>query len=192
MAFNCKLCSFRSRDHLSLLKHVFEVHSSEPIFVHTCGIKGCPHSFSSGATFASFLSHANRRHCNWRQTLALEAPDDDVTHTSCWLGNFDADDGGPEALGPSHSSISDDSEEGIDLQRTAALFLLTLKEKHRLTQSAVDFAVGSVKQMMTLAYEGSKQSVKEALQSSQDTSDISHAADLDSCFNLHSSILLVG
>ena len=129
--------------------------------------------------------HANRRHCNWRQTLALEAPDDDdVTHTSCWLGNFDADDGGPEALGPSHSSNSDDSEEGIDLQRTAALFLLILKEKHRLTQSAVDFAVGSVKQMMTLAYEGSKQSVKEALQSSQDTSDISHAADLDSCFQL--------
>ena len=38
------------------------------------------------------------------------------------------------------------ADEGVDIQETAVIFLLTLKENHRLTQSAVDFAVGYVRQ----------------------------------------------
>lgn len=37
-----------------------------------------------------------------------------------------------------------------DIQRVAALYLLTLKEKFQLTQTAVDFAKDSMKQMLAL------------------------------------------
>ena len=63
-------------------------------------------------------------------------------------------------------SMDDDmqtADEGMDIQRIAAIFLLTLKEKYRLTQSAVDFAVGYVRQMVSLVCEQSKRSVTGAL-----------------------------
>ena len=40
-----------------------------------------------------------------------------------------------------------------DLQQTAALFLLTLKEKHKLTQCAVDFSMDSARRMVSMAQE---------------------------------------
>ena len=44
----------------------------------------------------------------------------------------------------SSMDVDQDACKSITLQRTAALLLLTLKEKYRLTQTAIDFVVGSV------------------------------------------------
>lgn len=40
-----------------------------------------------------------------------------------------------------------------NLRRSAALFLLTLKEKYKLTQTALNFAVGQVQYMVNFALE---------------------------------------
>lgn len=49
------------------------------------------------------------------------------------------------------------------LQRSAALFLLSLKEQHQNTQGAVDFAVGQVQQMVSYAMEDIRKSVMSTL-----------------------------
>ena len=53
---------------------------------------------------------------------------------------------------------------------TAALFLLTLQEKYRLSQKAVNFAVGSISTIVDSVCDSIKESVKNSL-------------DLNSCFD---------
>ncbi len=52
------------------------------------------------------------------------------------------------------------------VSRSAAQFLLTLKEKYRLTQAAVDFGVGSVNQIVSHVCDELHRSVGEILQES--------------------------
>ena len=53
-----------------------------------------------------------------------------------------------------------------DAQKAAGHFLLTLKERYRLSQAAIDFAVGSVKQMIGFICNILKTSVEQILQDS--------------------------
>ena len=65
------------------------------------------------------------------------------------------------------------SNEPDRLQRSAALFLLTLKEKYEITQSALNFAVGQVQQMVAFAVEDTRISMKEHLFPHLQAADIS-------------------
>ena len=67
---------------------------------------------------------------------------------------------------------SDDNDLS-DAQKAAARFLLTLKERYRLSQVAVDFAVGAVKQIVSIIYESVKKSIAQ-----------SHSKTKDSTFQL--------
>ena len=64
------------------------------------------------------------------------------------------------------------------LKIKAAHFLLTFKERYGLTQSAVDFAVGSVNQMIEGVSEEHQKSVEKYLQEN----DIALPTTLDECF----------
>lgn len=152
MIFQCTRCSFRSEDKLSFIRHTFESHSSEVNFKHTCGINGCPRTFSR---YSSFLSHANRQHHNWRQQWDGRGLNVAVT-TEMVESN-------PDAPGPTMNeddTLSTEHDEDLHdedftpqqaLHKMAALFLLTLKEKYKLTQSAVNFATDAVKNMFSVA-----------------------------------------
>ena len=48
---------------------MFQAHCSESNFHYVCGITDCPHIFKTGATYASFLTHCNCKHINWREIL---------------------------------------------------------------------------------------------------------------------------
>ena len=137
---------------MNFVKHCFEVHSVEPTFRFVCGINGCVHYFSSGSTFSSFKSHASCKHPNWQECFngtsagescdptSFSSTDELLANETCEYEttvndvepviSMDCDD--LQALG--HPSA----------QRTAALFLLTFQEKHRLNQTAINFAVGSI------------------------------------------------
>ena len=54
-----------------------------------------------------------------------------------------------------------DSHDDHLLQRSAALFLLTLKEKYKLPQTAVDFSVGQVQHMVMYALEDMKAAMQQ-------------------------------
>lgn len=57
----------------------------------------------------------------------------------------------------------DHTDENIDPKRTAALFLLTFKEKFNLSQKAVDYAVGSITTLVNQVSTSLQQSVQHVL-----------------------------
>lgn len=65
----CLLCAYRCSSKIDLIKHLFGAHSVEATFRFKCGINGCSYQFRSGATFASFKTHANRKHPNWQDNV---------------------------------------------------------------------------------------------------------------------------
>ena len=125
------------------MRHTFEAHSTEPFFMLICGIDGCTSSFT---TLSGISSHLSRKH------LTASEPTDD-SDNPCRFST-------PPAASVSVMEYSDSNSFGdpdIDMdcdnfpltpcggaRRSAALFLLTLKERFRATQTTVDFAVSQV------------------------------------------------
>ena len=60
-------------------------------------------------------------------------------------------------------SVSSDSLNGNKLVRSAALFLLSAKERFQLTQSALDFITQQVQQMIFFAVDDLEEKVKKHL-----------------------------
>ena len=134
----------------------------EPNFYFVCGINGCPHSFKLGSTFHSFKSHASRKHPNWQEfvndevTAAAPPPpllspllDPDEADLST-VGGYSADEENTlcaieaGAAAPVYSRETSTSRLCPPAQKAAALFLLTFQERFKLSQSAINFAVGSI------------------------------------------------
>ena len=139
------------------MRHTFESHSSEPNFSFTCGIDGCPQTFEC---YSSIRSHISRRHGGSERNLPAATTDEHGT-TSGDVSSINLDD---ETVAGSGLELSVVCPTGSDrLARSAALFLITLKEKYALTQSAIDFAVGQVNEIVTYVAEDLKASVESAL-----------------------------
>ena len=160
MVFSCTLCSFCCNERLSLIKHSFEAHSMEPLFSFQCGIRGCSHYFKCGSTFSSFKTHASRKHPNWQEFVntdtVVAVPSANTPGPSSSADTEELADNSELDLPlvspiPHEQSELDQDIEGTcsaqscsESQRRAALFLLTFKEKYRLSQAAIDFAVASI------------------------------------------------
>ena len=116
------------------MRHSFEAHSSSPNFSYTCGINGCPQTFTS---FSAIKSHLGRKH----RGVDLEA--------ACTVssgGRQNESDTVPESMDFTESQHEENSPDQSlrsvgRLEKSAALFLLSLKERYEITQSALDFAV---------------------------------------------------
>ena len=182
MPFYCKKCSFCCSNNLSLVKHAFEAHSFEVNFVHPCGIGGCPHSFTTGSTFKTFKSHVYRKHSGGLEELnaeqeagvQTESDSEDLTGDVIRM-----DLGDPENCDEGQDlDESTQIQHGSKLNETAARFLLSLKEKYRLTQSAVNFTVAAVDEMMRLKCEQLHRSVEDTLA----TADGGCIPDISCCF----------
>ena len=74
-------CSFCSSDNYFFIKHLFLAHCSECTFFVVCGISSCRHEFKTGASFSSYLSHCNQKHCHWKEVLSKSA-DFEIINTS--------------------------------------------------------------------------------------------------------------
>ena len=152
----CKLCSFRCIGNYLLLKHLFEAHSGIQGFSLECPVSGCSHTFSQGASFSSFLCHANRKHQNRRDKIessrAQEIPassgENAGSHPSGYMGTIDV------TANHSNSSVLEPQSQCVpvhDPRVTAGKFLLTLKERHRLSQVAISFTINSVQEIVSQA-----------------------------------------
>lgn len=165
MGYRCPYCSYRCTSYRSHTRHVFESHSGIPNFAFTCEINGCIRKFQN---YNTLKSHIARNHCG-------EDPDSAPTYlpsSSTLLSDSDTiehvlnDEGptsGPDSLqdcqlGPDIDSIYNSEQSQTmcmiqspsaiaanQLQKSSALYLLTLKEKYKLTQTAIDFTVGQLK-----------------------------------------------
>ena len=59
MCHKCPLCVFQAPTIQLVLQHMRSVHSSDPNFLVTCGLNGCPRTFRN---FSSFYQHIYRNH----------------------------------------------------------------------------------------------------------------------------------
>ena len=166
------------------MMHTFECHSSTPNFRYPCGISGCIHSDTFN-TFSGMSSHLQRQHLHHLAQL----------ETTGELPNPDAGDGIILSLHECNDQgIMDDTGEEIPLRgeeiplrssiscshimakKSAALLLLTLKERHRLTQTAVNFSIGQIKQMLQYVFDDVKVSVSRKLNIDE--------VDIEDCFDI--------
>ena len=174
----CNRCSFRCEKRLQLIKHEFETHCFEPTFSTICGIKGCLYSFKVGSTYSSFKTHANRKHPNWQVEVEttvtyhdnpLEPPAPcSIDPTEDPLASSESSPPINDTPSASSSALIDNDFSSLDgdvvngrysIDHTAALFLLTFKERYMLPQAAINFAVGAVNGIVTSACESVRQSL---------------------------------
>lgn len=182
----CNHCSFRSRSKLILVQHLFEAHGSEEEFRFTCGIRSCGHIFATGSAYSGYLTHCHRKHPNWKQQIEESTFDNSVDvydrvrdvpdcngisddRESFVPPTFDVEESDTEGL--------NDTEENIELN--AAHFLLTLKEKHKLTQVTLDFILNSISKLVKIISGSIKYSVLEKVKEI----DSSIIPLLENCFS---------
>ena len=153
------------------------------------------YQFLPGSSFSSFKTHANRKHPNWQQAISVESvqiseepvtpsgqtEENDPNHhdDSIYLGEgMDVD----EMV----LTACDHADENVDPKRTAALFLLTFKEKFNLSQKAMDYAVGSMTTLVNQVSTSLRQSVQHVLKDRNLSEDINQSFRVDDPFeHLH-------
>ena len=187
---SCSYCSFCSSDNYFFIKHLFLAHCSECTFFVVCGISSCRHEFKTGASFSSYLSHCNQKHCHWKEVLSKSA-DFEIINTSGAIllasnsqvhcHREDIIDNAKMGTTVECNSIHkcDSNENHNDLPLVAARFLINLKEKYKLTQSSLNFILDSVVDIITIISKSIEKSVQERIGQSA-YSDLS----LSTCFTV--------
>ena len=109
------------------MRHSFEAHSSSPNFIFTCGVDGCPQTFTK---LSGIMSHLSRKHKG--VNLDNSQVESEISPT------FGSEECHEEmAVGVQDTAVPEDPNESYEnkLERSAALFLLSLKERFEITQS---------------------------------------------------------
>ena len=182
----CFFCqSFKGTTFAAVVRHIGSVHSHEPGFSISCGIKDCPRrSTRPYNNFASYKKHLYRHHPDvLNQTIHPAVAENDETQ------NAD-----PE-LHPINpcDDISDPSEHGNGLQeshseqlkRSAALFILKTAEVRKLTLTAVNGVLEDVQELVERAVHGTHTKVCSVLHKAGiSASDVPELHDLFTDENL--------
>ena len=145
------------------MRHTFECHSSEPNFKFPC--QYCQQTFTNLSSIDSHLSRKHKIGSGDSSVTVPESTSEDVDDPfTSQLNDLTPD---------LHSQLQDISaplSEAIEsvavdnhylTQKSAALFLLTLKERYKLTQTAINFAVTQVQNMVSFAFEDIKEHLRE-------------------------------
>ena len=156
MCFCCSYCSFRSNKWRIFIRHTFECHSSLPNFSIECPVTFCRQIFKN---FSTFNSHFTRKHSGYVVDNNL-ADSSSIVHVD--INNDDVYECGNQEIDMELEASTGVASKDM-AQRSAALFLLTMKEKFCLTQVALDFAVGQVRQMVGYLMEDIKSKLTEEL-----------------------------
>ena len=149
--------------------------------MYACHVEQCPRAFTLGSTYSS-LSHATRKHPNWKELLDQAPPitkpklNQSANSSASFLecesqGEIESDnDQQDDSNDPMDFSTpewpTDSSGDDVsDARKAAGKFLLGLKERYRLSQAAVDFTVGAVNQIISIVHEDLKKNVTQSLNS---------------------------
>lgn len=176
--YHCNYCCFCCIDKITFIKHRFQAHSFESTFSYKCEISSCNHLFTSGSSYASFLTHCNRNHDKWREFLSAyvslgeingpgpsgeplvnEDHSSDETVTLSNASDIVVDPLNYEDL----MEVEHCNTPEMDIERSVGQFLLIFKEKYRLTQAALNFALSSLTDIIKLTTKNIEQSVQRQL-----------------------------
>ncbi len=175
------------------MRHSFEAHASEFNFSFPCRIDSCPRSFN---THSSFQSHVSRKHPNSQPPpVPINVLDEegDIGRSS-QSDTEDLSDGQQDSPTDSEDTDSEDRFIALDSvrpgphscdgpQKSAALFLLRMKEQYRLTQVSIDFVVSHMNGIISTVMQSTQtkvcDSIREQLTDVQMETDL---PDVSSCF----------
>ena len=145
-----------------LLRHTFEAHSALPGFCFTCQIDGCSQTFKN---HSSILSHISRIHGGLANLEKSAIP-------STALGTSSTQEVLPSCSEQDTNDFEDKTNELYEAddniigmgsvkqtERAAALFLLTMKEKYRVTHVGIDFTVEQLQTIISLIVNDFKTSI---------------------------------
>ena len=180
MVFFCQFCCFSALSWKQVLRHTFEAHSNVPGFKFTCGVNGCPQTFQ---TYSAITSHLRRKHRGTDCDPCITLPFQDNACST--LSVADVTDMHPETSDDQGSTgVSAEHQMHLNkLDRSAALFLLSLKERYQITQTALDFSIGQVQQMVSFAVGDIQNAVETHLRSYCSESSLA-VPDISDCFKI--------
>jgi hypothetical protein len=127
--FTCQICrNYSAQNFPRVLSHIGAVHSHEAGFFLTCGFENCVKTYSN---YYSFRRHLKSRHPHiLRDGCPSVMPGQNDQHEEIIDINLEDVSAEEEIISPqTSSSIS---------MRNSALFILKLKEIHKVSQSAVN------------------------------------------------------
>ena len=181
--YTCTFCSFRSSNGIEFVKHFFQAHTFESNFRYACGISSCNHVFTVGTSFETFRGHCARKHHNWQHcffpTVGVEEVRPNIDGYT--LSSVNTSDIAIHEVSNNYSSTDQDMDttdfnmpHSVDTDEfecesecissdnvkiTAAKFILTLKERFKLTQASLDYTIKAVGEMMLLSANVLRQSI---------------------------------
>ena len=160
------------------MRHTFEAHSNAPSFKFTCGVNGCPQTLQ---TYSAMTSHLRRKHRGADCDPVITVP---IQNDACSAQSVvDVTGMHPETSDDQGSTGASAEDQFYKLDRSAALFLLFLKQRYHLTQTALDFSVGQVQQMVSYAVEDIQNAVETQLRSFCSESSLD-MPDISDCFKI--------
>lgn len=142
----CSLCSHTSHLQLDLtafLKHIKLFHAHQAAFKLTCGIDGCLRTFTN---FRTFQNHVSDMHRTFSTSVAENREnstefEDASTHYDQETNEEDSEENGTYNGDLTVEAMQYNFE---TLQKSSALFILGTKEKHKLTQTAIQGVLDGV------------------------------------------------
>ena len=146
MVVYCWICyNFAGRTLKGVLRHMRSVHSHESNFHLVCGINSCPRTYTK---FPSFKKHLYRHHrCQLdssRVTILTPTTDLKETESEVQMEQllFDNEEGHDNE--ENHDFVTDPELE----KKTFGLFLLKMKEVHKVSQNALITMVDDVNDLI--------------------------------------------
>ncbi len=172
------------------MRHCFEAHASEFNFSFSCRIDSCPRSFN---TLSSFQSHVSRKHPNSQPPpVPINVLDEEGdTGRSSQSDTEDLSDGQQDTPTDSEDTDSEDPLDSVNpgphsydgAQKSAALFLLRMKEQHRLTQVSIDFVVSHMNGIISSVMQSTQEKVCDSIRGQlTDVQMETDPPDVSSCF----------
>ena len=152
--FKCPLCSIAYPKRSAVLWHIKRDHKFEP-FKMKCGIDGCPMVYSNVNGLSAHIVRKHQRTDQREENLTLV----DTTDES---GMMENDLSLSEDITVSNKELTISQE---SMQKASAMFILKMKELHRLPQKAIDSIIQGTKELyedVFMKYQPETKAVLEA------------------------------
>ena len=151
-AIECPLCSdatsikFDWRDYL---KHLSLFHAHHPDFKIPCRIDGCQRSYTNIRTYQNHVSSVH----NWyKDTNSVQGNEEESSTVTMESDSMQEKNDSDDCSSVNESTICEGldsaSNKSQELVQNSAVFLLGLKEKYKLTQTAVQGVIEGVTNLM--------------------------------------------
>ena len=151
----CPTCRHCSKSIKDFLKHLRLYHADSPAFKIDCGLDGCCRTFSNFYTFRNHVYVHHSLKCRPEEEQVQlptdlngseSSPDSDGDDNLDAGDNSEADDDSNCDGNPSDDVDPDfdDKSHFSAIQRAAALWILKVRETHRLPQSVIELIIKDV------------------------------------------------